>query len=165
MFAIVSKRLGFPLLRRINSLIFYIIAKKLRENLVPKNVSHFRLLSKRCYRQSFRLEEVNPSLRGLIASLGFESPGIPIERLPRFGGKSKDYSWKVIGMGIRTSLANSLMLLRFISLMEAVLSIGTFLALIVTIVLFLTYGVLFLDFGTLFTVIEFLFGLLFSMLG
>jgi dolichol-phosphate mannosyltransferase len=89
-FAIVSKRLGFPLLRRINSLIFNIIAHKMRENLVPKNLIHFRLLLNRCYRKSFRLEEVNPFLRLLIASLRFESPGIPIERLPRFGGKCKE---------------------------------------------------------------------------
>jgi hypothetical protein len=102
------------------------------ENLVPKNVSQFRLLSKRCYRQSFRLEEVNPLLRGLIALLRFESPCIRVERVPRFGVKSKAYWWKVSGMGIRTTLANSLILLRFISLMGAVLSIGTFLALKVT---------------------------------
>ena len=91
MFAIVSKCLGVSLLRRIISLIFYIIANKMTENLVPKNVSQFRLLSKRCYRQSFRLEEVNPLLRGLIALLRFESPCIRVERVPRFGVKSKAY--------------------------------------------------------------------------
>ncbi len=60
---------------------------------------------------------------------------------------------------------HSLIPLRFISLVGAVLSIGAFLALIVNTDLFLTYGVLFPGFGTLFTVIVFLFGLLFSMLG
>lgn len=60
---------------------------------------------------------------------------------------------------------HSLIPLRFISLMGAVLSIGAFLALIVTTDLFLTYGVPFPGFGTLFTVIVFSFRLLFSMLG
>jgi glycosyltransferase involved in cell wall biosynthesis len=164
-FAIVSKRNGVPLLRRINSQIFYLIANKMTGNLIPKNVSDFRLLSKRCYQQLIRLEEVNPVLRGLIAWLGFESTGIRVERAPRFGGKSKAYSWKVIGLGIRAILAHSLIPLRFISLMGAVLSIGAFLTLIITTVLFLTSGVPFPGFGTLLTVIVLLFGLLFSMLG
>jgi dolichol-phosphate mannosyltransferase len=104
-------------------------------------------------------------LRGLIAWLGFESTGIPVERAPRFGGKSKAYSWKVIGLGIRAILSHSLIPLRFISLMGAVLSLGSILTLIVTTVLFLTAGVPFPGFGTLLTVIVFLFGILFSMLG
>ena len=164
-FAIVSKRNGVPLLRRINSQLFYLIANKMTGNLIPKNVSDFRLLSKRCYQQLIRLEEVNPVLRGLIAWLGFESTGIRVERAPRFGGKSKAHSWKVIGLGVRAILAHSLIPLRFISLMGAVLSIGSFVTLIVTTVLFLTSGVPFPGFGTLLTVIVFLFGLLFSMLG
>jgi glycosyltransferase involved in cell wall biosynthesis len=164
-FAIISKRNGVPLLRRINSQIFYLIANKMTGNLIPKNVSDFRLLSRRCYQQLIRLEEVNPVLRGLIAWLGFESTGIRVERAPRFGGKSKAYSWKVIGLGIRAILAHSLIPLRFISLMGAVLSVGSFLTLIVTTLLFLTSGVPFPGFGTLLTVIVFLFGLLFSMLG
>jgi dolichol-phosphate mannosyltransferase len=104
-------------------------------------------------------------LRGLIAWLGFESAGIRVERAPRFGGNSKAYSWKVIGLGVRGILAHSLIPLRFISLMGAVLSVGSFLTLIITTLLFFTVGVPFPGFGTLLTVIVFLFGLLFSMLG
>jgi glycosyltransferase involved in cell wall biosynthesis len=164
-FAIVSKRNGVPLLRRINSQIFYLIANKMTGNLIPKNVSDFRLLSRRCYQQLIRLEEANPILRGLIAWLGFESTGIRVERAPRFGGKSKAYSWKVIGLGIRAILAHSLIPLRFISLMGAVLSVGSILTLIMTTLLFLTSGVPFPGFGTLLSVIVLLFGILFSMLG
>ena len=164
-FAIVTKRKGVPLLRRINSQIFYFLANKLTGNLLPKNVSDFRLLSKRCYSQLIRLEEVNPVLRGLIAWVGFESTGIPVERAIRFAGKSKAYSWKVIGLGIRAILAHSLIPLRFISLMGAILSVGSFLTLVVTTIVFLTSGVPFPGFGTLLTVIIFMFGLLFIMLG
>jgi glycosyltransferase involved in cell wall biosynthesis len=164
-FAIVSKRNGVPLLRRINSQIFYFIANKMTENLIPKNVSDFRLLSKRSYEQLVRLEEVNPVLRGLIAWLGFESTGIHIERAPRFGGKSKASSLKVFGLGIRAILAHSLIPLRFISLMGALLSVGSFLTLIITTLMFITSGVPFPGFGTLLTVIVFMFGLLFIMLG
>lgn len=80
-------------------------------------MSEFRLVSKRCYQQLIRLEEVNPVLRGLIVWLGFESTVIRVERAPRFDGKSKAYSSKVIGLGIRVVLAHSLIPLRLISLM------------------------------------------------
>ena len=133
--------------------------------MLPKNVSDFRLLSKRCYSQLIRLEEVNPVLRGLIAWVGFESTGIPVERAIRFAGKSKAYSWKVIGLGIRAILAHSLIPLRFISLMGAILSVGSFLTLFAITIVFLTSGVPFPGFGTLLTVIIFMFGLLFIMLG
>jgi hypothetical protein len=71
----------------------------------------------------------------------------------------------VIGLGIRAILAHSLIPLRFISLMGAVLSVGSLLTLIITTLLFLTSGVPFSGFGTLLTITLFLFGLLFSMLG
>ena len=164
-FAIITKRNGVPLLRRINSQIFYFLANKMTGNLIPKKVSDFRLLTKRCYSQLIRLDEVNPVLRGLIAWVGFESIGIPVERSLRFGGRSKAHSWKVIGLGIRAILAHSLIPLRFISLMGAILSVGSFLTLVVTTILFLTSGVPFPGFGTLLTVIIFMFGLLFTMLG
>jgi dolichol-phosphate mannosyltransferase len=71
----------------------------------------------------------------------------------------------VIGLGIRAILAHSLIPLRFISLMGAVLSVGSILTLIMTTLLFLTSGVPFPGFGTLLSVIVLLFGILFSMLG
>jgi glycosyltransferase involved in cell wall biosynthesis len=164
-FGIVSKRNGVPLLRRINSQIFYFLANKMTGNLIPKNVSDFRLLSRRCYQQLIRLKEVNPVLRGLIAWIGFESIGVPVERAPRYAGKSKAYSWKVIGLGVRAILAHSLIPLRLISLMGVILSVTSFFTLAVTTFVFLTFGVPFPGFGTLLTIILFLFGLLFLMLG
>lgn len=164
-FAIVSKRNGVPLLRRVNSQIFYFLANKMTGNLIPKNVSDFRLLSRRCYQQLIKLKEVNPVLRGLIAWVGFDSIGIPVERAPRYAGKSKAYSWKVIGLGVRAILAHSLIPLRLISLMGVILSVTSFLTLVGTTFVFLTFGVPFPGFGTLVTIILFMFGLLFLMLG
>jgi dolichol-phosphate mannosyltransferase len=157
-FAIVSKRNGVPLLRRINSHIFYFLANKMTGNLIPKNVSDFRLLSRRCYQQLIKLKEVNPVLRGLVAWVGFDSIGIPVERAPRYAGKSKAYSWKVIGLGVRAILAHSLIPLRLISLMGVILSVTSFLTLVVTTFVFLTFGVPFPGFGTLVTIILFMFG-------
>jgi dolichol-phosphate mannosyltransferase len=164
-FAIVTERRGVPLLRRVNSQIFYFIANKLTDNLIPKNVSDYRLLSRRCYSQLIKMKEANRVLRGLIAWLGFESIGIEVAREPRFAGKSKAYSWKVIGLGVRAILSNSYIPLRIISLLGFMISLGSFVTLTVTTSLFLLRGVPFPGFGTLLTVTIFMFGLLFMMLG
>ena len=81
-------------------------------NLIPKNVNDFRLLSKRCYQQLIRLEYVNPVLSSFIAGLRLKSAGIRFERAPRFGGKSKAYSWRVIGFG--TLLTVNVLLFEFL---------------------------------------------------
>ena len=164
-YAIVTERRGVPLMRRINSQIFYWLANKLTDNLIPKNVSDYRLLSKRCYSQLVKMQEANRVLRGLIAWLGFESIGIPVPREPRYAGKSKAYSWKVIGLGVRAILANSYMPLRLISILGFLISAGSFLTLVISTILFLIRGVPFPGFGTLFTIILMMFGLLFMMLG
>jgi glycosyltransferase involved in cell wall biosynthesis len=164
-YAIVTERRGVPLLRRINSQIFYWLANKLTGNLIPKNVSDYRLLSKRCYTQLVKMQEANRVIRGLIAWLGFESVGIAVPREPRFAGKSKAYSWKVIGLGVRAILANSYIPLRIISLIGFLISAGSFLTLVITTTLFLVKGVPFPGFGSLLNIMILLFGLLFMMLG
>lgn len=164
-YAIITKRRGVPLLRRINSQVFYWIANKLTGNLIPKNVSDYRLLSRRCYTQLIKMQEANRVIRGLVAWLGFESIGIAVPREPRFAGKSKAYSWKVIGLGVRAILANSYIPLRIISLVGFIISVSSFTTLIFTTALFLIKGVPFPGFGTLLNIMILMFGLLFLMLG
>ena len=162
-FAIVSKRIGISLIRRFNSQIFYWIANRLAGNAIPKNVSDFRLLSRKAYETLRGLREANRVIRGLVGWMGFNNVGIPINRPPRFGGKSKAHTWRVIGLGVRAILAHSYAPLRIISLIGVVLSATSFLSLIS--ILFVFQGVPFPGFGTIVSLIILLFGLLFLMLG
>ena len=164
-FGIVTKRKGVPFVRKMNSQIFYFLANKLTGNLIPRNVSDFRLLSKRMYRALDSMKESNRVVRGMIAWLGFNSIGIEIERAPRFGGESKAHSWRVIGIGVRAILANSYLPLRLISLLGVFVSAGSIISLAFTTVLFLFFGVPFPGFGTIVSLILLMFGILFLILG
>ena len=164
-FAIVSKRIGISVIRKMNSQIFYWLANRLTKNAIPRNVSDFRLLSRKAYETLRGLEEANRVIRGLVGWMGFKSVGIKIDRPPRFAGTSKAHTWPVIGLGVRAILSHSYAPLRLISALGVVLSALSLVSLITTTILFVFHGVPFPGFGTIISVIILLFGILFLMLG
>lgn len=164
-FAIVSKRVGISFIRKINSQIFYWLANKMAGDAIPRNVSDFRLLSKKAYETLRGLREANRVIRGLVGWMGFKSVGVRVARPPRYGGTSKAHTWKVIGLGVRAILAHSYAPLRMISITGLALSIMSLISLITTSILFIFRGVPFPGFGTIVSVIILLFGILFLMLG
>jgi glycosyltransferase involved in cell wall biosynthesis len=84
---IITKK-QVPILRRVLSKIFYKIINKLTKNLIPKDVSDFRLLSRNAYQVARSLREQNRFLRGLIAWSGFDTGFVEIERPDRYAGNS-----------------------------------------------------------------------------
>jgi dolichol-phosphate mannosyltransferase len=68
-YQIVTKRPGISLLRKINSAIFYMLAEKLSNGQIPKNVSEFRLISKRLNQAMMELPERNRFLREMVVIL------------------------------------------------------------------------------------------------
>jgi dolichol-phosphate mannosyltransferase len=164
-YGLVKKRSGVPIVRRINSQLFYLIANKLTGDLIPRNVSDFRLLSKRMYKSLDAMKEANRVVRGMIAWLGFRSKGIDVIRAERFAGESKAHSWRVINLGIRAILANSYFPLRMISIIGFIVSLGSLSSLAFTTFLFIFSGVPFPGFGTIVSLILLLFGILFLVLG
>ena len=164
-FAIVSKRIGVSIIRKMNSQIFYLLANRLTNNAIPRNVSDFRLLSRKAYEALRGLEEANRVIRGLVGWMGFKNVGIKIDRPPRFAGKSKAHTWPVIGLGVRAILSHSYAPLRLISVFGIVLSGLSMVSLVTTTILFVFHGVPFPGFGTIISVIILLFGILFLMLG
>lgn len=164
-FAIVNKRVGISVIRRMNSQIFYWLANKMASNAIPRNVSDFRLLSRKAYETLRGLREANRVIRGLVGWMGFKSVGLRIDRPPRYGGSSKAHTWRVIGLGVRAILAHSYAPLRMISITGLALSVMSLISLITTTILFVFRGVPFPGFGTIISVIILLFGILFLMLG
>jgi glycosyltransferase involved in cell wall biosynthesis len=152
----VVKRESVPFLRRQLSNLFYLIANKATNNLIPKGVSDFRLLSKSAYEGARGLREKNRFLRGLIAWTGFKTAVIEIERPPRFKGESKFVSiklGKVISWSINAILSHTskpLVLISFLGIIFSVLSFGSTLFFIL---FWFTKGVPFAGFGTLVSLI------------
>jgi glycosyltransferase involved in cell wall biosynthesis len=164
-FGIVTKRSGTPLIRRINSRLFYKIANKLSDGVLPENASDFRLLDRKVYESVRGMRERNRFLRGLVAWSGFRSIGVPFVRTERYAGKSKAYSFQVLDLAIKGILAHSMMPLRVVSIFGMGLSLLSIVAFFPMLILWIFVGVPFAGFGTLVTLILILFSVGIFMMG
>lgn len=164
-YGVITKRTGTSLLRRMNSRIFYKIANKLSDGVLPENASDFRLLDRKVYESVRGMRERNRFLRGLVAWSGFKSIGLAMERPERFAGDSKAYSFQVVDLAIKGILAHSMIPLRLVSLFGLGLSLISILSFFPMLILWIVIGVPFAGFGTLVTLILFLFSAGIFMMG
>lgn len=164
-YGIVKKRTGKGLLRKLNSELFYGIINVMTGNLVPKNVSDFRLVDRKVYETINTMAERNRFIRGMFAWTGFKSIGIEYERALRFSGKSHARSFHVIELAVRGIFAFSYLPIRFISLFGLAISLVSLVYLLITIVAIFAKGVPFAGYGTIVSLTVLLFGLLFFILG
>ena len=126
-YQIVTKRPGSSLIRRFNSAAFYWLAHKLSQGQIPKDVSEFRLISKRLNEAVRQMPEKNRFLRGIVAWTGFKSVGVPFPRQPRLHGKSKAFTSHVVNLGVKGILVNSYTLLNYVAIFGMVISFLAFL--------------------------------------
>jgi dolichol-phosphate mannosyltransferase len=164
-YGVVTERQGTGPIRTFNSKAFYWLAGKLTDGTIPRNASDFRLLDRKAYEAVRSMNERNRFVRGLVAWVGFNSIGIPMQRPPRFAGTSNAHSLKVIELAFKGIFAHSYIPLRLITLVGVSLSALSFLALILSGILWLTRGVPFGGFGTIVALVLLLFGVLSFMLG
>lgn len=164
-YAVVTKRGGTGPVRRFNSAAFYWVAGKLTDGQIPRNASDFRLLDRKVYQAVRCMEERNRFMRGLVAWVGFESVGVPLERPERFAGESKAHSWKVIELAFKGIFAHSYKPLRLITVVGVGLSVLSVMGLVVMVLLWVIRGVPFAGFGTLVALFILLFGVMAFMIG
>ncbi|MDP3208772.1 MAG: glycosyltransferase family 2 protein [Rhodoglobus sp.] len=164
-YGLVTERQGTSLMRRLNSRAFYAVANSLTKGRLTKNASDFRLMDRRLYEALRELSERNRFMRGLVAWAGFESVAVPVPRPPRFGGKSKAYSWTVIDLAMRAIFAHSYVPIRAISILGFLAAVGAVVAFIVMAIFWLTLGVPFPGFGTIVSLVLLVFGSLTLILG
>jgi dolichol-phosphate mannosyltransferase len=164
-YGIVTKRTGTNPIRRMNSQLFYWLAGRLTEGTITRNASDFRLLDRGAYEAVRSLDERNRFIRGLASWVGFRSVGIPMVREPRFAGRSKAYTFRVLDLAMKGIFAHSYVPLRLISVMGFVTSLIAVIAFIVFLVRTIAFGVPFDGFGTIVSVMLLGFGFLFLLLG
>lgn len=164
-YGVVTKRRGTGLIRRMNSNLFYWLAGKLTDGRIPRNASDFRLVDRKVYQTVRTMTERNRFVRGLFAWVGFKSIGIPMQRSPRFGGVSNATTFRVIDLAFKGIFAHSYKPLRLITITGMLLSLISFFALPVLIVVWLVHGVPFAGFGSLVSLFLLALGLVFLMLG
>jgi dolichol-phosphate mannosyltransferase len=133
-------------------MIFYKIANKLSKNMIPRDVSDFRLLSKNAYQATRSLRERNRFLRGLMAWTGFETAVVEIERPERFAGNSKYLETrllKVIQWASSAIFSHSSLPLELVSVVGLTASIISGLATFVFAGVWIFVGVPFAGYGTI----------------
>jgi len=148
-YGVIKKRSGTNILRKINSVLFYKIAGKMTNRLIPENASDFRLVDRKVYEAVREMNERNRFVRGLFAWVGFKSIGIPMDRPERYAGKSNADTFKVLELAIKGLFAHSYKPLRFISIAGLIISFMSLVAIIVLAVLAVFVGVPFAGFGTI----------------
>jgi glycosyltransferase involved in cell wall biosynthesis len=164
-FAVIKKRTGTNLIRRINSKLFYFFAAKLSGNSLPENASDFRLVDRKVYEAVKQMTEKNRFIRGLFAWAGFKSIGLPMERPPRFAGVSNASTGKVIDLALKGIFSHSYKPLRFISLTGLFVSVVSIVSLIPLSWYWIVVGVPFAGFGTVAALIIGSFGFQVLMMG
>ena len=161
----VLKRRGTGPIRSFNSRAFYWLAGKLTDNRIPKNVSDYRLLDRKVYEAVRDMKERNRFVRGLVAWVGFKSIGVEAERAERFGGVSNAHSLKVIDLAFKGIFSHSYIPLKLITMTGVVLSLASFVSIVVFVNIWLFIGVPFAGFGTIVSIAVLAFGTLTFMLG
>ena len=164
----ITSRETVPFFRRILSSVFYKLAHRMTDGLLPESVSDFRLLSRNAYRNISAMRESHSFVRGLGAWVGFNTATIEIQRPPRFAGESKFMEFSLIAaitMSFRSLLAFSAAPLLWISFLGIFLSAFFFLAVVVLSIIWLTAGVPFAGFGSLVGLIGLGFSLIMLTLG
>lgn len=164
-YGIVKKRTGKGLLRRLNSQLFYTIINGLTDNLIPRNVSDFRLVDRKVYETINSMAERNRFIRGMFAWTGFRSIGVEYERAVRYSGKSHARSFHVLELAVRGIFAFSYIPIRFISLFGIAVSLISLIYLSFTVIEIFVKGVPFAGYGTIVSLMVLLFGILFFVLG
>ncbi len=164
-YGIVKKRPGKSIFRRFNSWMFYKILRFMTGNMIPENVSDFRLIDKKVLLTINSMEERNRFIRGMIAWTGFRSIGVEYERAPRFSGNSHAHFFKVLQLAIRGVFAFSYFPIKLITFTGFFVSGMSFIFLSYSILKALFFGVPFAGYGTIISIMSFMFGLLFLLIG
>jgi polyisoprenyl-phosphate glycosyltransferase len=164
-YQIVSERPDSTLLRRINSGIFYWLAHTLSDGQIPKNVSEFRLVSKRLNETMKSMPERNRFLRGIVSWTGYKSKGVEFARQPRRYGKSKAFSSHVFKLGVKGILVNSYTPLNIVAVLGVIMSLVSFILTVVFSIIWITSGTPFAGFGILVGINLLGFGLVMLALG
>lgn len=162
----ITSRDSVPFVRRKLSNLFYRIAYKLTDGMLPESVSDFRLVNRNTYEAIRRLRESHRFLRGLGSWVGFKTTEIELERPPRFAGESKWLGVSLFGViahASRSILAYSATPLLWVSALGILLSALSLVSVIGLAVFWLISGVPFAGFGSIISLIFLGFSL--TMLG
>jgi len=157
-----------PAVRRMLSYVFYRLANGMTGGMLPKQVSDFRLVSRKCYEAIRSLRESHRFLRGLGSWVGFKTTHIEIKRPPRFAGESKWLGVSLIRsilLGFQGIFAYSTLPLAWVSIFGVFMSLVSVLSLIGLTISWIALGVPFAGFGSIVAAVVLCFSITILVLG
>ncbi|VVB63452.1 UDP-N-acetylglucosamine--dolichyl-phosphate N-acetylglucosaminyltransferase [uncultured archaeon] len=164
-YAMIKKREGVSALRKILYSNFYRVIHWLTNDIIPENVSEFRLMDRSVYIILNSMEERNRFIRGIVAWTGFKQTGISFERPPRFAGESKADFATILSTAMNGIFSFSYLPLKLATIIGFVISIASFTMIFIELGLYLVYGRVVPGYYTTLIIIFFLFGMLFVLFG
>lgn len=102
-YAIIKTRMGYSRFHQLVLRVLYKTLYKLSGGIVHENVSDFRLIDQRVYRQILESHGQNIFFRAVVSLFSGNSTGIPYDRPARAGGTSKMTPW-ILASDIRNAL-------------------------------------------------------------
>ncbi len=163
-YGIVKKRTANWFIN-VNSLLFYRIMSLATNSSFPENVSDFRLIDRKVYKAINKMPEKNKYLRGLIIWTGFSHTGVTFNRRPRSAGTSKATLPGLMKVAFNGIFSFSYLPLRFASFLGLLITVLSFVGLVINLVLLIMNGRQTPGIATVILLMFTLFGILFFIIG
>jgi polyisoprenyl-phosphate glycosyltransferase len=109
-------------------MIFYRFIDLISEDDLPHDAGDFRLVDRRILDELKFIDDYQPYLRGIIATMGFNQIGIPYDRQERKLGKSHFSLAQLFGLALDGILNHSIIPLRIATYLGLAISVCTFVA-------------------------------------
>jgi glycosyltransferase involved in cell wall biosynthesis len=107
---------------------FYRLIDLISEDDLPHDAGDFRLIDRRILDELKFVDDYQPYLRGIIATMGFNQIGIPYDRRERKLGKSHFSLAQLFGLALDGILNHSVVPLRIATYLGLAISVVTFVA-------------------------------------
>ena len=139
--AMRSTRKGESKIRSFFSRTFYRISNKITDVKMPYGAVDFRIMSRQMVNSILELSEVQRFSKGIFCWVGFNTKWIPYENVERVMGTTKWSFWGLFRYAIDGITAFSVAPLRFISVLGFLISLISFIYIIVTLIQTLAFGI------------------------
>lgn len=134
-------RAGEPKIRSMFSRLFYKLINKMSEIEVVDGAVDFRVMSRPMVNAILELSEVQRFSKGIFVWVGFDTQWIEFENVERVAGESKWSFWSLLKYAIDGITSFTTVPLRFASVVGTIISLSSFIYLVVVIIQALITGV------------------------
>lgn len=139
--AVRSTRKGESVIRSLFSKSFYRLSNRITDVKLPYGAVDFRIMSRTMVNAILELTEVQRFSKGIFSWVGFRTKWLPYENVERQIGKTKWSFWGLFRYAIDGITAFSVAPLRFIAVVGLVMSMASFIYILITIIQTMIFGI------------------------